>query len=37
MQQSSYYVPTKEPSYQNDLMLAADFQRAVLPQIIDVD
>ena len=28
---------TQEPSYQNDLLLAADFQRAVLPQIIDVD
>ena len=36
-QQSSHSVPSKEPSYQNDLMLAADFQRAVLPKIIDVD
>lgn len=36
-QQSSYSVPPKEPSYQNELMLAADFQRAVLPKIIDVD
>lgn len=28
---------TREHAYQNDLMLAADFQRAVLPKIIDVD
>lgn len=36
-QQHSYCVLPKEQSYQNDLMLAADFQRAVLPKIIDVD
>ena len=36
-QQNSYCVLPKEQSYQNDLMLAADFQRAVLPKIIDVD
>jgi phosphoserine phosphatase RsbU/P len=37
LQQSSYSVPPIESSYKNDLMLAADFQRAVLPKIIDVD
>ncbi|MFT5395222.1 MAG: serine phosphatase RsbU (regulator of sigma subunit), partial [Gammaproteobacteria bacterium] len=37
IQQHSYRVLPKEQSYQNDLMLAADFQRAVLPKIIDVD
>ncbi len=37
IQQHSYCVLPKEQSYQNDLMLAADFQRAVLPKIIDVD
>jgi len=36
-QQNSYCVLPKEQSYQNDLMLAADFQRAVLPKIINVD
>jgi phosphoserine phosphatase RsbU/P len=30
-------IPSKEQDYQNDLKLAADFQRAVLPKIIDVD
>ncbi|GJM05655.1 MAG: hypothetical protein DHS20C09_16510 [marine bacterium B5-7] len=37
VQQQSHTVLPKEQSYQNDLMLAADFQRAVLPKIIDVD
>lgn len=37
IQQHSYCVLPKEQSYQNDLLLAADFQRAVLPKIIDVD
>ena len=37
IQQSSYSVLPQEQSYQNDLLLAADFQRAVLPKIIDVD
>jgi len=32
-----YSVPSKEEAFQNDLMLAADFQRSVLPKIIDVD
>lgn len=41
MQQAHQYntcsIPPKEQAYQNDLILAADFQRAVLPKIIDVD
>ncbi len=36
-QQHSYCVLPQEQSHQNDLLLAADFQRAVLPKIIDVD
>jgi len=37
LQQFPYPVSPKEQAFQNDLMLAADFQRAVLPEIIDVD
>ena len=37
LQEFSYPVSPKEQAFQNDLMLAADFQRAVLPKIIDVD
>ncbi len=37
LQQFPYPVSPKEQALQNDLQLAADFQRAVLPKIIDVD
>ena len=37
LQQFPYSVSPKEQAFQNDLTLAADFQRAVLPEIIDVD
>lgn len=37
LQQPSVSALSKAHAYQNDLLLAADFQRAVLPKIIDVD
>lgn len=37
MQQSLVSMSSKEQAFQNDLKLAADFQHAVLPEVIDVD
>ena len=37
LQQFRYPISPREQAHQNDLMLAADFQRAVLPEIIEVD
>jgi phosphoserine phosphatase RsbU/P len=37
LQQPLNYISPAEQDFQNELMLAADFQQTVLPEIIDVD